>query len=218
MVLCLESADWPAQVHLPALPCRWIHQVCPRLVLWSTKAGFPASQSLQSHRSGDCCQQQCGSQPGEKLVIVHDWQAHLGKNFKALPGMKQFHHFRFHADSPGVCFVKRTADDEEVAFNILTTTTHAVPRDRPVALQPAGLDNKLYRQIRQYCQEDTRDVMCPHPSVPEGSSTASLKRCWSDSVSDTSVESVVENLRGRGRSRGCGSSHTKPKRGRGHPV
>ena len=90
--------------------------------------------------------------------------------------MKQFHHFRFHADSPCVCFVKRTADDEEVAFNILTTSTHAVPRDRP-------------------CE------MCPHPSVPDGSveevsvSTASVKRCRSDSESDTSVESVVARAR-----------------------
>ena len=97
----------------------------------SAKAGFPASQSLQLHRSGDCCQQQRGSQLGTAGWTRTGRQVHLGKS---LPGMKQFHHLRFHADSPGVCFVNRAADDEEVAFNILTTTAHTVPRDRPVAL------------------------------------------------------------------------------------
>ena len=52
-----------------------------------------------------------GREDGVKLVTVHDWQAHLGKNVKALLGMKQFHHF--HADSSRVCCFNRTADDEE---------------------------------------------------------------------------------------------------------
>ena len=79
---------------------------------------------------------------GEKLVAVHDWQAHLGGNFKVLPGMKKYHHFRFHADSSGICFVKRTADDEEMAVNLLTTNIEAVHRNRPAVLLPAGLVNK----------------------------------------------------------------------------
>ena len=95
--------------------------------------------------------------------------------------MKQFHHLRFHADSPGVCFVNRAADDEEVAFNILTTTAHTVPRDRPVALP---------WQTQQFCREDTQSTVCDRSVEAAAVSTAGVKPSQSDSDRDSSVESV----------------------------
>ena len=139
---------------------------------------------------------------------MYDWQSHLDGHFKPLPGIKQYHHFRFHGDTPGICYVKCTAEDEEVAINLMTTDCNVIPQDRPVTQLPAGLDSKrqwyLHRHIRQFCREDTQDVMCPRPAVPEGPvvdaavPTASKKRDRSDSEIVSSLE--AEALpRGQGR-------------------
>ena len=47
--------------------------------------------------------------------------------------IKQYHHFRFDADAPGMCFVKKTSEDEEVAIKLLVSDPADIPRDRPVA-------------------------------------------------------------------------------------
>ena len=42
-----------------------------------------------------------GLQNGTVLIATYDWVAYLGQNFKKLPQLKSFYHFRFDKEHPG---------------------------------------------------------------------------------------------------------------------
>ena len=108
--------------------------------------------------SGACniCQL-VGAQDGSTIVPSRDWAGFLSSHFRRLDGIKQYHHFRFERDHPGVVFLKKTATAEEEQRVLLRGVWSPSSADKPLPLTPSGLSLErqkyLYERIREYCCE-----------------------------------------------------------------
>ena len=111
-----------------------------------------------------------GAQDGSTIVPSRDWARFLSPHFHRLDGIKQYHHFRFERDHPGVVFLKKTTTAEEEQRCLLRGVWSPSPVDKPPSVLPAGLSLErlryLYKKIREYCREDVRDLVCPDPDRP----------------------------------------------------
>ena len=112
-----------------------------------------------------------GTQNGEVVVPVYDWGQFLGERFRKLPKIKSFQHFTFTSSKPGIVHIKSFSDSEESTFRLLSDDTW-VPdsHELPQRVTPPGLSAKrqwyLYDQIREFCREDSKNLVCPLPAVP----------------------------------------------------
>ena len=74
---------------------------------------------------------------------------------------------RFDAEHPGVVFFKTRINDPEQKF-VLCKNASALPKEKPPALPPPGLDyarrDYLFRNIRQFVPDEFKDTMCPNPN------------------------------------------------------
>jgi len=113
-----------------------------------------------------------GTQDGRMIVPVYDWSQFLSEHFRKVPKMKSYQHFMFTSARPGIVQLKALNDSEESQFRILSdenwTPDHL---ERPQCITPSGLSAKrqwyLYDQIREFCREDSKDLVCPLPEVPK---------------------------------------------------
>ena len=96
-----------------------------------------------------------GAQDGSTIVPSRDWAGFLSSHFRHLDDIKQYHHFRFERDRPGVVFLKKTATVEEEQQVLLRGVWSPSPVDKPPPITPPGLSLKqrkyLYDRIRDYC-------------------------------------------------------------------
>ena len=110
-----------------------------------------------------------GAQDGSTIVPSRNWAGFLSSHFRRLDGIKQYHHFRFERDHPGVVFLKKTAEAEEEQRVLLRVLWNPSPVDKPSLIVPPGLSHErqkyLYEKIREYCREDVRDIVCPEPTI-----------------------------------------------------
>ena len=111
-----------------------------------------------------------GAQDGSTIVPSRDWAGFLSSHFRRLDGIKQYHHFRFERDHPGVVFLKKTAVAEEERRVLLRGAWIPSPSDKPPPVTPQGLSLErqkyLLERIREYCRDDTKDLVCPDPATP----------------------------------------------------
>ena len=109
----------------------------------------------------------CGLHDGTLLVPVYDWVTFLEPYFKKIPGISTFHHFRFSKDHPGVVFCRTLADSPEIGFQIFKNLEIRPPNQLPPKIVPLGLGEErkryLYREIREFCQPGTEDMVAPAP-------------------------------------------------------
>ena len=56
------------------------------------------------------------SQDGTTIVPSRGWAGFLSSHFRHLDGIKQYYHFCFERDHPGVVFLKKTATTEEMRW------------------------------------------------------------------------------------------------------
>ena len=80
-----------------------------------------------------------GSQDGSTIVPSRDWAGFLSSHYRRLDGIKQYHHFRFERDHPGVVFLKKTATAEEEQRCLLRGVWSPSPVEKPPSITPAGL-------------------------------------------------------------------------------
>ena len=103
------------------------------------------------------------------IVPSRDWARFLSSHFRRLDGIKQYHHFRFERDHPGVVFLKKTATADEEQRILLRGVWTPSPVDKPPCITPPGLSLErqqyLFDRIREYCRADTRDLVCPDPAT-----------------------------------------------------
>ena len=115
--------------------------------------------------SGINIPQLVGDQSGKVLVCTYDWTAFLKTYFVTVSAVKQKHHFRFEAASPGVVFTKERVSSCEQQQIILKKE---IPHDAfPKQIIPAGFSRDrqiyLFEQIREFCSDATKDLVCPKP-------------------------------------------------------
>ena len=110
-----------------------------------------------------------GAQDGSTIVPSRDWAGFLSSHFRHLDGIKQYHHLRFERERPGVVFLKNTATAEEEQRQLLRGVCIPSPADKPPPITPHGLSLErrkyLFERIREYCREETCDLVCPDPAL-----------------------------------------------------
>ena len=107
-------------------------------------------------------------------------------SFCFLDGTREYRHFCFEHDHPGVVFLKKTATTEEEMRCLLWGVWSPSLEDK-LSLVPAtglSLERRRYhffKRIREYYSEESKDAMCPDPSLlihqpPEIHAVPSTKR------------------------------------------
>ena len=141
----------------------------------------------------------------EPPLFYHDWHKYFSLFFTATPNITSYHHFSFHADHPGTVTLRKYCDSPPITFTFLKSSP---PKDAlPPILHPEGLRNTrqeyLYDEIRQFCEDEYKDIACPQPF--------SRKRGVACSVSNTDICKPAK------RQRTCSQckqpEHTKTKKG-----
>ena len=106
---------------------------------------------------------------GTVLFPTYNWKDFLASHFKKIPSIKRYHHFSFNSDKPGTVIVKLHPDTESKELQPLKNNWSAF-ESGPDVIPPKGLslDRQwyLFDQIRQFCPDSTKDLVCPRPSVP----------------------------------------------------
>ena len=111
-----------------------------------------------------------GKEDGMSYVPFYDWTAFLAPHFKKVPKIKSPHHFTIPSQKPGTLTMKLYADSVETTFNMLRGDWEPSADQLPPIISPPGLSPEqawyLHDNIRQYCTDETKDVVCPVPAVP----------------------------------------------------
>ena len=102
-------------------------------------------------------------------LIYYDWHTFFTSFSVSIPHITSYHHFRFDAKYPGVVFLRTTCNSPEKTFTFLKQSPPT--GSLPTVLQPAGMDETrqwyLYEQIREFCEDEYKDITCPKPRVPK---------------------------------------------------
>ncbi len=107
-----------------------------------------------------------GEQDGSVVVPFYNWQGFLSPHYNRLNGIKSNQHFKITA--PGVVEARIESDSNPKLFNLQKDGNWNATA-LPEQIIPPGLSNKrqwyLYDKIRQFCSEESKDLVCPLPSV-----------------------------------------------------
>ena len=120
-----------------------------------------------------------GTQEGEMLVPSYNWAEMFAPHLRKLKNIKSYQHFRFDSSTPGVVHFRHTSDSEEDRVDLRKNLSWSPSAtDLPQLIDPTGLSLErqwyLYNNISEYCTELTRDKVCPKPSAPVESATATM--------------------------------------------
>ena len=122
---------------------------------------------------------------GKRNVVWYNWSEFLSKHFSMIPGISQYHQFRFDSHSPGVVFVKVHSKAQEAAVTIGRGSCGG-SSGMPQVVIPTGMTVDwqiyLYEKIRPFCSSDAADLTCPMPSTyapshPAEKSVRSQRKC-----------------------------------------
>ena len=93
--------------------------------------------------------------------------------------------------------MKEYHDSPEVQYNLVGKV--AVKKDLPEIIPAPGLDSKrqwyLFHQIRDFCREDAKDLVCPKPTDPEPSSVREQEPKPGSSCSAKSVQKSQSKIK-----------------------
>ena len=113
-----------------------------------------------------------GSLDGTLYVPTYNWSEFFEDRMikTSLKGILQLQHFRFTATHPGTVFVKTSSDDCERQIQLLKDLTWKPTADElPGVVVPNGLSLErqwyLFDKIREFCSDETKDLVCPKPAV-----------------------------------------------------
>ena len=108
---------------------------------------------------------------GTVFVPRYDWQAFLIPFSKAVKGIKQHHHFSFSHQAQGMVMATTHAEGPTQILPVLVGDAGAVPHAPPPRVQSPGFlayrQWYLFNSIHDFCTDDTKDIMCPKPTVPQ---------------------------------------------------
>ena len=118
----------------------------------------------------------------QQLVKTYDWTAFFQLlGFRHLPGILQYHVFRFDSSEPGTIFVKEYSTSPEVAIKILKPPILPFNLSFPPEIPPKGLglDRQwyLYEKIRILCHSNSCHDTKPLLPKPKKSQLSSNLGC-----------------------------------------
>ena len=99
--------------------------------------------------------------------IWYDFTSFLSPHFKGLPGITKFYHFQFSKLELGKVYCSKEAGSEEIPFVLLFNNDFNFEQLPSILnTQPLTLKRQwyLYNKIRQYVDEEFKDVLCPLPT------------------------------------------------------
>jgi hypothetical protein len=120
-----------------------------------------------------------GNEKGDKVnVIQYDWSNWFAEvGFKNVPGISKFHYFKF--NKPNYVSVKEKGSDEYVEMKIIDNFDQQLNLPDRLIEPKVGFERQkyLYENIRKYCDEASKDVLCPDPvkGIFSQTSTATLE-------------------------------------------
>ena len=108
----------------------------------------------------------------EDAPIFLEWKEFFIPVFCNIPDITQYHHFCFDAAHPGVVYLRKLVDKEEISFQMLrqpgfSFTVGELPMPTPNKGMPLEKQWYLYEKVRPYCPENTADIVCPEPEDPK---------------------------------------------------
>lgn len=110
------------------------------------------------------------NEQGEVLIKIHDWLTFFQTyGAKKIPLITRYNHFEFSTEFKGKVHCKTDLEDNVYVHQVFDTKNG--PSGFPKQIVPQGMTPKrkeyLYKNIREYCKDEFKDVLCPHqdPSV-----------------------------------------------------
>ncbi|KAL8607147.1 hypothetical protein ACOMHN_009541 [Nucella lapillus] len=109
------------------------------------------------------------SQDARTEVETYNWQAFFSNHFRTMPGIKKIGHFHFSSDTPGVMKYRETLADAEEEFRLVADVQRVLAElpDMPDVIPAPGLSpdkqDYLYRNIRSFVRDGTKDILTPLP-------------------------------------------------------
>ena len=114
-----------------------------------------------------------GNQSGESVVNMYDWVGFFASHLKKVPQITRQHHFEFLSTSQGTGVVREFGDSVESEYKLTTDSFSAA--GLPEVITPSGLSLQrqwyLFDKIREFCNPESRDLVCPQPHMPLPRST-----------------------------------------------
>ena len=103
----------------------------------------------------------------------YQWDEHMAKSFVPVRNVTKYQKSSFSSASPGKVSVSQSSTLGDSVVDILkpgVDVSSLSATDLPPVISPAGLSHKraeyLYKQIRQHCHPENRDITCPAPEQP----------------------------------------------------
>ena len=108
----------------------------------------------------------------EAICFDWDWRAwdsFLKDHFKPVKNITFYQKFRFSATQPGVVSMSGSDRHPDISFRIRKSWDTGFDSSQlPPAIQPAGMSHEraayLFKEIREFCHEESRDITCPESS------------------------------------------------------
>ena len=167
-----------------------------------------------------------GDEGGTVFVPTYDWQTFLVPFSKQVKGIKQYRHFFFSHEAMGVVMATTHAEGPTQILLVLVGDAGAVPHAPPPQVQSPGLSAQrqwyLFKNICDFCTDDTKDTMCSKPTVSEPGPTPPTRHreepLPQGEPDPEGGGDAPARGQGRGRGRGCGCGRGRGRgqgRGRG---
>ena len=136
-----------------------------------------------------------GTQSGEVVVPIYNWNAMFAGRLRKLKHIKRFHHLSISESAPGSVSVRMESDSESEANPLLMDRTWTPSSQQlPPVVPRAGLSLErqwyLHSHIRQYCPDEVQDEVCPQPLTSLSSTTPSSSAAANSSLYTAQSTSV----------------------------
>ena len=80
---------------------------------------YEFANMVESSSTGVNKAQLVGTHDGTVIVPVYEWSSFLEQFFKRVPNIKNYHHFRFSKDKPGIVYFKESSTSQEQSMMLL---------------------------------------------------------------------------------------------------
>ena len=102
----------------------------------------------------------------------HSWDSYFKDFFKPVKNITAYQRFVFRSSHPGKVELSESDELPMKTFDLRTGSTSALSETAlPPVIQPAGMSHEralyLFKNIRQFCHPENRDITCPEPDGAE---------------------------------------------------